>query len=259
MERYDTIGRLYSRTRRPDPRIVGGISVLLKLPPGACLADIGAGTGNYTNALAEIGFRVNAVEPSLEMRAQAEPHAGVAWLDGIAEKIPLPDGSVDGIVSTLACHHFTSFANAAAEMHRICPTGPVVIFTLDPREGDQPWFGDYFPEIRRRDFEIFPPVGELAETLADQGGWRTDVTPFPLPSDLTDLFGYAGWNRPELYLDQTFRANTSGFALTDPAVIDRRVARLRDDLESGAWDEKHGQLRRESAFDAGFLFISCRD
>ena len=256
---YDTIGRLYSKTRRADRRIVAGISDLLKLSPGACLADIGAGTGNYSNALAEIGFRVNAVEPSAEMRAQAELHAGVAWFEGTAEDLPVPDGSVDGIVSTLACHHFTSFANAAAEMHRICPTGPVVIFTVDPREGDQPWFEDYFPEIRQRDFEKFPPVGELAETLADQGGWQTDVTPFPLPSDLTDLFLYAGWNRPELYLDETFRANTSGFALADPAVVDSGVARLRDDFGSGVWEEKHGQLQREPTFDAGFRFISCRD
>ena len=65
--------------------------------------------------------------------------------------------------------------------------------------------------------------------------------------------------RPELYLDETFRANTSGFALAEPAVVDRGVARLRDDLESGAWEEKHGQLQRQSTFDAGFRFISCRD
>ena len=44
---------------------------LLDLPADASIADIGAGTGNYANALAAAGYRVQAIEPSATMRAQA--------------------------------------------------------------------------------------------------------------------------------------------------------------------------------------------
>ena len=255
---YDTIGRTYSESRRADPRIVAQIVELLDLPRGVRLADIGAGTGNYSNALADAGFQVSAVEPSAEMRAQATAHNGVNWLEGTAEALLLPDDSVDGVYSTLALHHFPSVPREAAEMHRICPKGPIVIFTIDAREGDRLWFYDYFPEFLRRDLDSFPPIGELADILSGAGGWETGITPFPLPHDLIDRFMIAGWSRPEIYFDETFRANTSGFALADPAVVNEGIARLRDDLDSGAWDRQHGHLRHQNAFNAGFRFIVLR-
>ena len=134
----------------------------MRLPPGARLADIGAGTGNYTNALAETGFQVSAIEPSAAMRAQATAHTNAVWFEGAAEALPLPDNSMDGIVSTLAIHHFTSVPRAAAEMHRVCPKGPIVIFTIDPRVGENLWFYDYFPAFYQRDLEAFPPIDEQA-------------------------------------------------------------------------------------------------
>ena len=194
---YDSIGRTYSKSRRADPRIVAQISALLDLPHGAQLADIGAGTGNYSNALADVGFHVSAVEPSAAMRAQAEARSGVVWLEGTAEALPLPDNSVDGVVSTLAIHHFTSVPRAAAEMRRVCPKGPIVIFTIDPREGDKLWFYDYFPKFHERDLDSFPPVDELAAVIVDSKRWEAAVTSFPLPHDLIDHFMIAGWNRPE--------------------------------------------------------------
>ncbi|MDF5732450.1 MAG: hypothetical protein PUP92_31745 [Rhizonema sp. PD38] len=45
---YDSIGKQYTKTRIPDPRIVKTIINLLNLPQGSILADIGAGTGGYT-------------------------------------------------------------------------------------------------------------------------------------------------------------------------------------------------------------------
>ncbi len=116
---YDSIGRTYSKSRRADPRIVGQVANLLRLPPGARLADVGAGTGNYSNALAKAGFQVSAVEPSAEMRAQAEVHTGVVWFEGAAEALPLPRNSVDGVVSTLAIHHFTSVPRGHRDASRL--------------------------------------------------------------------------------------------------------------------------------------------
>lgn len=255
---YDTIGQTYSKSRRADPRILAQILALLRLPQGARLADIGAGTGNYSNALAHAGFQVSAVEPSATMRAQAAAHPALVWLEGRAEAIPLPDDSVDGVVATLAFHHFASPPDAAREMHRICPSGPKVIFTSDPREGEEYWFAEYFPTLHQRSFKTLPPIDEVAAILASGKDWEVGITPFPLPHDLIDLFREAAWRRPELYLDEMFRANNSGLSLANPAVVDDGLSRLRDDLKSGAWDQRYGDLRRKNVLDAGFRFISCR-
>ena len=258
MALYDVIGRDYNAHRAADPRIVDSLVRLLDLTPGAMLADIGAGTGNYANALAERGFAVIAVEPSSEMRGQAPAHDRIDWRAGVAEALPLADGAVDGLIVTLALHHFSSLPAAAREFRRVCRAGPAVIFTIDPRRGEAGWFGDYFAALSEKDFGLFPAIDEVAATIARETGWCCDVETFPLPHDLADHNMNAGWNRPEFYLDPTMRANTSGFARARPEEVTEGLDRLRDDLETGAWDRRNGHLRTRDAFDAGYLFLTCR-
>lgn len=66
----------------PD-KLFDGFAHLLP-EPGAQVADIGAGTGRDAAALARLGYRVLAVEPTASLRAHgARLHADVAidWLD----------------------------------------------------------------------------------------------------------------------------------------------------------------------------------
>jgi hypothetical protein len=41
----------------------------------------------------------------------------------------------------------------------------------------------------------------------------------------------------------------------DASVVERVVRDVGRDLESGAWDERHGHLRELDAFDAGLRLI----
>ncbi len=252
---YNSIGTNYNTHRAADPRIINNIIKLLNLPKEATIADIGAGTGNYSNALAELGNKMIAIEPSEKMRTQAKSKNEVAWISGVAESIPLKTKSVDGIVVILAIHHFISLRAAAQEMRRICPEGPMVLFTLDPRKGQEPWFKDYFFDIYQGDFKSFPPIEEILKTLNEEGGWSKKILPFPLPRDLADKNMYSAWNEPERYFDARFRQNTSGFALADPSFVKAGLSRLKEDLQSGTWDKKYGYLRNQKEFDAGFIFI----
>ncbi len=258
MALYNVIGCDYNTHRAADRRIVDRLVRLLDLTPGALLADIGAGTGNYSNALAERGFAVIAVEPSSEMRGQAPAHDRVDWRAGVAEALPLADGAVEGLIVTLALHHFSSLPAAAREFRRVCPAGPAVIFTFDPRRGEVGWFADYFPTLLQKDFGLFPAIDEVAATIARETGWRCGFEAFPLPHDLADRNMLSGWNRPELYLNPTMRANTSGFARARAEEVTEGLERLRGDLETGAWNRRHGHLRTQDAFDVGYLFLTCR-
>jgi len=252
---YDSIGRNYNRNRTADRRVLAVIQELLELPAGSAIADIGAGTGNYSNALAGLGYKLEAVEPSVEMRRQAIPKSQVHWLSGSAEAIPLGDNSVDGVIIILALHHFYDIPCAAKEIYRICPEGPVVIFTMDPRKGEQFWFDDYFPEIARHVLKVFPPIDEVAGIISGTGKWQTRTREFPLPPDLADRNMCSAWAKPEMYFDAQMRRNTSGFALASPAAVDRGLKRLQHDLQSGKWDSEYGHLRRRKYFDAGFRFL----
>ena len=56
-------------------------------------------------------------------------------------------------------------------------------------------------------------------------------------------------------LDERARDSTSGFARMDPAVVERVVAAVRRDLESGAWDERYGSLRGLTSYDVGLRLL----
>ncbi len=253
---YDRIGQGYSKYRRADPRMVDAIVDRLDLEAGDEIAEIGAGSGNYSRALADRGFRVHAIEPSNVMRDQAEQHLRVNWLDGVAEEIPLPTRSVAGVVAILSLHHFSSARQAAGEMMRIS-SGPIVIFTHDPRLSEDFWLCDYFPEIFEDGYSLFPPLADIAE-LFEMAGMIPRITAFLLPHDLQDLFLAAGWHRPEIYLDPEVRSCMSAFALAEPEWIESRIERLRKDITSGDWDRRYGSIRRERQFDAGYRLLCLR-
>ncbi|RUS97100.1 SAM-dependent methyltransferase [Trichormus variabilis] len=58
---YDSIGKQYSTTRIPDARITKKLIDLLNLPQGSIIADIGAGTGGYSQLIANQGFSVCSI------------------------------------------------------------------------------------------------------------------------------------------------------------------------------------------------------
>jgi SAM-dependent methyltransferase len=251
---YDRIGSSYASTRVADPRIVDHLDMLLALPAGSAVADIGAGTGMYTNALAARGYRMIAVEPSAVMRNQAIAHPNVQWLESSAEGIPLADRSVDGVLSTLAVHHFRDLSEAVKEMIRIT-CGPVLLFTFDPVLRPDFWLYDYFPLLREEALRQYPSAERIRNELQVHGCESIQVVEFPLPRDLRDRFTAAGWGEPESYLDPEVRANMSPFRLMPEALVEEGVSRLRDVLKSGVWDAKYGHLRSHPELSVGYVFI----
>ena len=252
---YDTIGLSYTKTRQADPRITDALVDLLDLPPNSVIADIGAGTGNYTCALAERGFQVQAVEPSAVMRGQAKTHPRVQWHEGVAEQLPLPDNSVQGCVSTLTLHHFTDLHLALREMRRVAGNGPLVFLTYDYRQIKPLWLADYFPTLWIDAVHSLPPLEEIASEVRAGTGRSVEIIPFLMPFDLVDLFLAAGWQRPDIYLDPAVRAGMSIFAVGDKTEIEAGLARLRADLDDGTWDKQYGGLRELMEIDAGYRFL----
>ena len=98
------------------------------LPPGDAL-DAACGTGRYAEYLAGRGHRVLGVDSSPEMlaRARARVPSGEFVLGDLHE-LPLPDSSVDLVVSALALAHVPTLAPVMAEFARVLrPGGNLVI------------------------------------------------------------------------------------------------------------------------------------
>src|SRR5688500_5668683 len=94
------------------------------LPDGARrVLDLGAGTGKLTCVLLDLGLDVVAVEPSEQMRARIPARAEV--LEGTAEAVPLPDGSVDAVLVGQAFHWFDVEASLAEMARVLRPSGTV--------------------------------------------------------------------------------------------------------------------------------------
>ncbi len=83
------------------------------------------------------------------------------------------------------------------------------------------------------------------------------VDPVLVPADCVDGFMACYWRRPEAYIDPVVQAGISGLARLDPEVRRRGTERLRADLESGAWDARHGHLRALAELDVGYRLIGA--
>jgi ubiquinone/menaquinone biosynthesis C-methylase UbiE len=252
---YNSIGQSYAKFRRPDPRIVDSIINLLQLEKGSLIADIGAGTGNYSRAIAERGFFVQAVEPSLVMRQQATEHPQVQWFAGYAEELPLATASVDAVICILASHHFSNLEQAIKEMHRVTKKGALVFLTFDPAECENFWLLDYFPSFREYDLRLFSSINNVANLIATHTSRKVEISTFLLPPDLTDMFAAAGWKQPKIYLDPEVRACISAFALADANVVERGINLLKEDLNSGRWNAIYGEIKQLQEIDLGYRFL----
>ncbi len=244
---YDEIGRSYTATRREDPRLAAAIWAALG--DAQSILNVGAGAGAYEPKDRE----VLALDPSEVMIAQ-RPEGAAPVMRGSAEAIPLRDGSVDAAMAILSDHHWSDRRAGLVEMRRAARKR-VVLLNADPAEFGRFWFTmEYLPGF----------VGLISAAYREPGVWERElrmllgeitVVPVPIPHDCVDGFFGAYWRRPEMLLDQKVRDGISVFAKVGAEATDAAVARLRDDLASGAWHERHADLLALDELDLGYRLV----
>lgn len=123
-QQFASVAEAYE-SGRPEyaPAVVGATAAELGIRPPDPVLDLAAGTGKLTRALVNYGFAVVAVEPQEPLRAVLSDKAdGARVLDGVAERIPLEDGSVAAVMIADAFHWFDR-ASALREIRRVLKVG----------------------------------------------------------------------------------------------------------------------------------------
>jgi SAM-dependent methyltransferase len=185
-----------------------------RLPAGASVLDLAAGTGILTRPLLEAGLAVVAVEPVAEMRA-ALP-GSVRALEGTAEAIPLGAAEVDAVAVGQAFHWFDGDA-ALAEIHRVLRSDGLLALFWNRRVDED-------PVNRALDSLLEPYRGKVPTHRRD--AWRAAFEPtsrfapleerdFPNEQRL-DADGMAAWV-----------GSISFVAALDPPERERVVTRAR--------------------------------
>ena len=135
----------------------------LRLPQGSLVVDVACGTGDFCRELERTGSRSVGMDLSLGMLREARTDAPLVQADGL--RMPLADGSVDGITCGFALRNVSDVADLTREFARVLrPGGRISLLEVAEPESRVLRFGNkiYF----RR---IVPVIGGL---LSDRDAYR---------------------------------------------------------------------------------------
>lgn len=176
---YDRIAPSYERWWAPviEPaalRLLDLVAPVVDVHRRAVIVDVGAGTGPLARAAVVRWpkLRAIAVDPSIGMlglgRAEAEESLDrsalrrLSWMPGVAERLPVEDGSADVVVSSFVYQYLRSRAAALREAHRVLrPGGVVAVVTWLANDVPfAPWrlLGEILDELH----VVRPPSAETA-------------------------------------------------------------------------------------------------
>jgi ubiquinone/menaquinone biosynthesis C-methylase UbiE len=135
------------RLRYPPDTILKLLRDWCALEPDWHIADIGAGTGMFSEVFLANGNPIIAIEPNQEMRASCQellrtwPHLEVR--DGTAEATGLENASISMVAAGRAFHWF-DIPRALTEFRRILKThGWLVLVSLGRDKGEDPQSRDF--------------------------------------------------------------------------------------------------------------------
>jgi SAM-dependent methyltransferase len=144
--------------------------------------DVGAGTGKLTRVVEALGAQTVAIDPDADMLARL--HAGLPAVPtflGTAERMPLPDASVDAVVLGQAWH-WVDVEAASAEAGRVLRSGGVLGLIWNIRDESVDWVSEMSDVMHSSNAEIMiaeggPEVGEPFGALERRSwAWMRPMT-----------------------------------------------------------------------------------
>jgi demethylmenaquinone methyltransferase/2-methoxy-6-polyprenyl-1,4-benzoquinol methylase len=183
--RYDLVNRIM--TFRLDTRWRRRAVRDLSLPAGSVVLDLASGTGDLCIDLRAVGLRPISVDLSFGMLAA--DRSGSPRVQADILRLPMPDGSVDGVTCGFALRNLVDLPAFFTELGRVVrPGGRIALLDVgvpsNPliRWGNSIYFG-----------RLVPLIGGM---LSDAGAYRylpRSVAYLPEPDQLTASLRAAGF------------------------------------------------------------------
>jgi ubiquinone/menaquinone biosynthesis C-methylase UbiE len=141
-------------TPESNKRLVEAFTRLAGLKPGARVADLGCGSGVFTELLHRRGYDAVGLDISPKLIALGKvKYPKVEFLEGDVEHLPFPSSSLDGVLLSGLVHHLPDAALCASEVFRVLkPGGAFVAF--DPNR-----MNPFMYLYRDRSSPFYSPVG----------------------------------------------------------------------------------------------------
>lgn len=183
--RYDLVNRLM--TFRMDVRWRRRTVRELALPDGSRVLDLACGTGDLCDELAAQSLTPLGADLSFGMLAAA--HTDAPLFQGDALRLPLADGTVDGVTCGFALRNFADLDRFLHELGRIVrPGGRIALLEVaEPPNPVLRWgHGIYFGKV-------VPFIGGL---LSDKSAYRylpKSVAYLPEPTEVLRMVSAAGF------------------------------------------------------------------
>jgi ubiquinone/menaquinone biosynthesis C-methylase UbiE len=117
-------------TPESNMRLITACMRLAQLKPGVRVADLGCGSGVFTDLLHQQGYDAVGLDisPKLISLGRAK-YTGVEFLEGDAEHLPFESGSLEGVLLSGIVHHLPNPTRCANEVFRVLkPGGAFVAF-----------------------------------------------------------------------------------------------------------------------------------
>lgn len=117
-------------TEESNHKIIRTCIKLSGLQPGALVADLGCGSGVFTELLRKHGFRCFGLDSSLAIMAVGrKEYSALDFIAGDVEFLPLRSESLDGVLLSGILHHLPDPSLCAQEVFRVLkPKGVFVAF-----------------------------------------------------------------------------------------------------------------------------------
>ena len=113
-----------------NEKLIDAFVRLSGLGAGARVADLGCGSGVFTELLRRRGYSAVGIDISPKLVAVGRAkYPGLELIEGDAENLPFAAGSLDGVLLSGLVHHFPDPRRLAAEVSRVLkPGGRFVAF-----------------------------------------------------------------------------------------------------------------------------------
>ncbi|HEX9312487.1 MAG TPA: class I SAM-dependent methyltransferase [Actinomycetota bacterium] len=235
--RYATQARTYDLTRSASPTVVRLVSKYLGPANGRRLLEIAAGTANYGRVMQARGFDLLVLDAEFEMVSRSVGKIGRGrQIVADAMALPLRARSVDCAMLVAAIHLMPDPDRAMSQARRVIRDGPFVLQAFTEENMAPIFVLEYFPGSELLN-DFHPPAAEFARRLEAAGFSRIEHEKFvyldtadgTLPALHTDALRLAG---------PAYLRNNSWFNRIPEDVREAGLARLAEDLRSGALEEK---------------------